>query len=104
MEEQKQEKLEGQDKHNLVKEREKENHQIMQRQSLSTPQKQADAQTLSKQSLCWKEPSPVLWHRMAFKWYGISVGQLGSAVLAMSSPDVLCTTSLLVVGGRMRNN
>lgn len=49
MEEQKQEKLEGQDKHNLVKERGIENHQVMQRQSLSTPQKQADAQMLSKQ-------------------------------------------------------
>lgn len=49
MEEQKQEKLEGQDKHNLVKERGIENNQVMQRQSLSTPQKQADAQMLSKQ-------------------------------------------------------
>lgn len=36
MEEQKEVKFEGLDKHTLVKERRKENHQVMQRHSLST--------------------------------------------------------------------
>lgn len=96
----------GKEKNHKTKREEDKNEekQVMQKKTI-IPYQLIDAQSVPEKQQLWPTSSHSSFiAEENVMWYGIFLGPLGSAVLAVSPPNLLCPPASLLAGSSEKQN